>query len=205
MSLPPVFPLPLNRSLPERLRAGDQHSWLIQTDLPDGTYLFYVFTGIIGGQPLRQIVAQPGGTPGAYTGGVQVAGGEASFTLGSVTTAAWHPGRYQWVCFALDAAGNRIEVAEGGIRIEPNPLAVVPADPRGFNERMLSQIRAVLAGNALDDVQMYKIGGRELTKVDRLVLMKQEAFFEARVRNEYRRKGQYVPTNNKGILFGGRW
>ncbi len=211
MSTPAVCVLPLNRSLPERLRAGDQHSWTVQaqladgTPLPDGTFLLYVLTGVIQGTPVRQILFQPAGAPGSYTGGVQVTGAEASFTLSSTATAAWHPGRYQWICFSLDAAGDRQQVAEGDIRIEPNPLATVPADPRSFNLRMLEQIRAVLYSNALDDVGMYKIGGRELTKIDRMTLMRQEGLFEARVRDERRRQGQYVPTNTKGITFGGRW
>ena len=106
--------------------------------------------------------------------------------------------------FAFDLTGQRTQIASGTLRILPDPNGAVPADPRTYNQRMLDQIRAVLAGNALDDVQMYKIGTRELTKVDRMTLLKIEALFESRVRRERIRKGQFAPTATIGITFGGR-
>ncbi len=38
-------------------------------------------------------------------------------------------------------------------------------DTRSYNRRLLDQVRAILNGKSLDDVAMYKIGGRELTKI----------------------------------------
>lgn len=59
----------------------------------------------------------------------------------------------------------------------------------------------MLLGKALDDVFMYKIGDRELTKMMLPELRRWEAELEKRVRNENRRaKGlpqRYIP-----ILFG---
>ena len=58
-----------------------------------------------------------------------------------------------------------------------------------------------MLGKALDDVAMYRIGERELTKMPLPDLRKWEAEFEKRVRNDIRRqKGlgmRYLP-----IVFG---
>jgi hypothetical protein len=192
-------------SFPPRLRAGDEHDWTVQTRLPQGTFVFYVLTGVVNNVPVRYVVAQPGGTPGAYTGGTAVdANGVASFTLATTVTGKYLPGRYQWVCFALDpVTGRRDELAQGEIRIEPDPLATVPADPRSRNERLLASIRLVLDGKALDDTQMYKIGNRELTKMPVKDLLYWEGVTEAAVRKERIRRGERVGRKTPGIRFGG--
>lgn len=202
MSEPTCGPLPLNESLPPRLRAGDQLNWSVQTCLPAGTLVFFILTGIIGNVPVRLYIAQPSGDP--PTGTAVDASGVAAFTLTSAQTGVWEPGSYQWVAFSLDSSGNRCELAQGKIRVEPDPGGTNPADPRTYNEKVLAQIRCVIAGTALDDVQMYKIGGREVTKMSRLDLLKFEGVFEARVMRERRRRGEKVPTKTVGILFGGR-
>ena len=89
--------------------------------------------------------------------------GVALLTLASTLTGTWLPGRYDWVALAIDSTGSRTTLAQGSTVIEPDPTGAVVADPRSYNRRMLDQIRAVRQGKALDDVSMYKIGGRELT------------------------------------------
>jgi hypothetical protein len=190
----PVVTHQPKRSLPPRLRAGDAHSWTVQTDLPVGTMLSYVLTGVIANVPTRITIAA-----------VAVdATGDAAFAVPSATSSAWLPGSYQWVLFAVDSSSNRTEVSQGKIRILPDVQgSSQPVDPRSYNEKVLASIRAVIAGTALDDVMMYKIGGRELTKIPRKDLLTQELVFENRVRAERIKRGEYVPTQNVGIRFGG--
>lgn len=191
-----------NVSLPPRLRAGDRHAWNVQTEnLSAGTVLFYVLTGIIGNVPTRFNI--PAGTQPA--GGVAIdATGAATFTLTSAQTANWQPGRYDWVLFASDTNANRTQLSLGKVWIDPDPNGATVADSRTRNERMLYQIRCLLEGKVQDDVQMYKIGGRELTKIDPEILMDWEGVYEARVRKERMRRGEFVRTNTVGITFGGR-
>lgn len=193
MSAPEHTLLP-SASLPPRLRAGDALAWSVQTRLPLGSTVFYVLTGVVSNVPVRIQVAP-----------VNVdASGTAAFSLASTVTKTYQPGRYEWVAFSADADGNRDELAQGQIRILPDPTGTTPVDPRSHNERMLDQIKAVLLNNAMDDVAMYKIGGRELTKVPRETLLKQLGIYEARVLNERRRNGERVPGKNVGITFGRR-
>ncbi len=194
--IPTLLP---NKSLPEFLRAGDTLAWNLTvpppaTDALPPISVFYVLTAFIANQPVRIQLAS-----------VTVdANGNAAFTLSSPTTAIWQPGRYQWVLFGVDSAGNRSELAQGVLRVDPDPAGTNPADPRSYNVKLLASIRCLLNGKALDDTIMYKIGGRELTKMPVMDLMKWEALIEARVRRERIRRGEFVCTKTRGILFGGR-
>ena len=189
---------PLNRSLPPELRAGDAQTWTISTGLPVTSTLFLVLTGVVENVPRRII---PVTTPGIVLDVNSV----ATITIAGTVTGKWLPGRYEWVAFSFDGDGNRDQVASGSVLILPDPAGATPIDPRSYNERMLAQIRAVLREAALDDVAMYKIGTRELTKVPRETLMKMAAVYESAVRRERIRKGQYVPTKTIGVCFGGRY
>ena len=83
-------------------------------------------------------------------------------------------------------------------------MSTLPSFPaQTYNEIVLKQIRALIAGKALDDVASYKMSdGRELTKIPILELLQWEATFEARVKAERRRKrGLARPVNR--ITFGG--
>ncbi len=71
-----------------------------------------------------------------------------------------------------------------------------------YNERLLAQIRALLLGKLLDDVAMYKIGTRELTKIPVAELTLLEAQLERRVLNERVRAGRMKPKSCP-IVFGG--
>lgn len=185
------------QSLPTELRAGDSLTWSAQTLLPLGSSVFYVLNAVVAGTPTRMRV---GGSNGVA---VDVSG-LATFSLFSAETGAWVPGRYQWNAFALDANGNRSELAQGTINISPDPAGTTPLDTRTFNQKVLDNIRALLLGKSLDDVAMYKLGGRELTKIPVNELQMWEAQFERRVRSERIRRGERVPSKTLGIAFGGR-
>lgn len=193
-----------NVSLPPRLRAGDQLAWNVQTEnLDPASALFYVLTGIVGNVPTRQAI--PSIASGAPpTGGVTLTSGVAAFTLTSAVTDTWKPGKYQWVLFAVDSTGNRTELAQGKIRIDPDPAGTNPADPRSENEIILGQIRCVLKDRTATDVQSYKIGAREMVKMTVDELLKLEGTYATRVRKERIARGEYVKTKTTGILFGGR-
>lgn len=186
--------MPASQSLPAQIRAGDAFAWSVQTQLAAGLTLFYVLTAIVKNAPVR--IAIP---PVSIDVNLL-----ASFSIASSVSAAWTPGKYQWVCFAIDGLGNRSEIAQGKIRIDPDVNGATAVDPRSDNERLLANIQALLQGKALDDAAMYKIGTRELTKMTIKDLLYWEAIIEARVRRERIRRGEYVPTKTVGITFGGR-
>ena len=194
------LPLPPNLSLPPSFRAGDALTWQVQTQLAPGSAVFYVLTAVVNNTPVRQQI----GTATVVNAIPIIAideNGVGSFSLTSAVTASWQPGRYKWVLFAFDGT-NRTELAQGVLRVDPDPAGTNPIDTRSLNERMLAQIKALLSGKALDDVAMYKIGSRELTKIPWSELTKLEADYEGRVRRERaRRKGadmRVIPVH-----FGG--
>ena len=174
------------------MRAGDLFAWAVQTCLDAGVSLFYILTGVVHNAPVRIT------TPTV----VVDANGLAAFSIPGSTTGAWAPATYQWVLFSLDTAGNRAELAQGKIRVQPDPAAQLPADPRSRSERILANIRCVLQGRSLSDAQMYKIGTRELTKMPIKELLFQEGVYEERVRKERIRRGENVPSRTVGITFG---
>jgi hypothetical protein len=188
---PPLLPA---QSLPPRLRGGDLLAFSVQTKLPLGYSLFYILTAVIAGVPTRLTLP----TVAVSATGV------ASFSVPGTTTTAWLQGRYNWLLFQVDSNGNRDQLAEGEIYIEADPAGTAIPDPRSYNQKLLDSIRCVLAGAVSTDVTMYKIGGREVTKMPRLDLMKWEALIAARVRRERIRRGDFVPTRTLGITFGGR-
>jgi hypothetical protein len=189
-----LYPEFVSHTLPVELIAGNAHSWTARTRLAAGSTVFYVLNGVVSRVPVR--IQIPPATVDAE--------GVASFALASATTAAWQPGRYDWTAFATDTGGARSTLAEGVIRVLPDPAGKVPVDPRSYNERMLDAIRNVLAENITDDVSMYKIGGRELTKVPRETLMRQEAIYESRVLRDLRKAQGKSVRRNVPITFGGR-
>ncbi len=176
------------------MRAGDLFAWQVQTQLLPGASVFYFLTGVLNNVPVRISI------PSVLTD----SDGVASFSIPSATTGNWTPTRYQWVCFAVDVSGNRTELGIGKLLVDPDVGGATPADPRTQNERILANLKCLLAGKALDDVSMYKIGTRELTKIPPKELLYLEGVYEARVRRERRRRGEFVPTSTIGITFGGR-
>jgi hypothetical protein len=196
--IPGQHPLVLHykTALPPRLTAGDSLAWSVHTHLTTGASVFLVLTAVVKGTPTRITI---GGS------GVEVDdSGNAAFTLPSSTTEAYLAGKYDWVLFALDSAGDRSQISSGVIYIAADPAGAAPIDPRTDNEKLLANIKNLLQGKALDDVSMYKIGTRELEKMPIRDLLYWEGIIESRVRRERIRRGQKVPTRTVGISFGGR-
>lgn len=185
--------------MPPALRAGDALAWSVQTALPAGTIVFFVLTAVIAGVPTRISIGAQDNTGVAVDGS-----GVAAFSLTSTVTKTYAPGLYAWVAFSLDSAGDRDELSQGQIKIQPDPAGTNPSDPRSRNQRILANLQALMEGKSLDDVTMYKIGGRELTKLQPTELMKWIAVYEARVKNERARRGEKMPSKTIGIMFGGR-
>lgn len=175
------------------MRAGDLISWQVQTPLLPPATVFYVLTGVANNVAVRQTI-----TPSAVD-----SNGVAAFSLPSSLTGAWAPAKYQWVCFSTDASGNRTEFAIGTVTVLPDPGGATPVDPRTQNERILANIKCVLQGKSLDDVVMYKIGTREITKMSHKDLLYVEAIYESRVRKERQRRGEKTRSRNLGVRFGG--
>ena len=184
-----------NQALPAELCAGDALAFAVQTSLPATSFVFLVLNGVIGNVATRIRI-------GGDSGVAVDASGLAAFNVPGSTTSAYLPGRYQWTAFSLDAGGNRAQMASGRITITPDVAGAVAVDPRSWAERVLANLRAVVEGKSTDDVMMYKIGGRELTKLSPSELLKQIAIFETIVRRERIRKGERVARNTVGVRFG---
>lgn len=187
----------LGRALPVDFRAGDNLSRPVQTQLLPGAGLFIVATVVLNGTPSR--VRLGGGEDGVYP--VQ-ADGSVLITADSAATKEWLAGRYKWSAFSV-VDGKRREIMQGTLNVLPDLDGDTAVDPRSEDEKLLDQVRALIGGRALDDVQMYKIGGRELTKMTRAELREWEAELARRVYHERVRRGEKVKKRAVGIRFGG--
>ena len=202
----PRFPID---ALPPTLIAGDAYSSTVTTKLEPGSVVFIVISGVSRGQVRRMYVGGDGSPSTAdgvttYDGEVVAEDQSVTFTLASSDTAAWAKGRFGWVALWIDpATGNREKLSTGSIRIQPNPTATLPDDPRTHVEIVLDQLRAVMENRALDDVAIYKIGGREVTKMPIKDVMYWIGIYEGKLRRQKRRQGKRAPSQNIGITFGG--
>ena len=184
------------------MRAGDQLAATIETDLPATSTVFWVLTAVIANLPTRQFIpAQP--APPALAALPVAADGTVALDVPTSVTLTWAPGRYEWVLLAVDVSGNRTELAQGKMTVQPDLAGATPADPRSPNEKLLANIKALIDGKALDDVAMYKIGSRELTKMPILELLKWKAIVAGDVRRERIARGEIVPSRTLGVSFGG--
>lgn len=196
--IPGQHPLVLHykTALPARITAGDSLSWSVHTHLTIGASVFFVLTAVIKGTPTRITIGDSGVAVDAF--------GNAAFALASSTTEAYAAGKYDWVLFGLDSAGDRSQISAGVIRIDADPAGTNPVDPRTDNEKLLANIKNLIQGKALDDVSMYKIGTRELEKMPIRDLLYWEGIVASRVRRDRIRRGEKVPSRTVGISFGGR-
>lgn len=193
-----VIPRLPDHSLPGELRVGDTLGFELQTTLAAGLQVFFVLSGVINNAPRRILI----GRDAAGNDSVSVdATGLATFTVLGTVTAAWVPGRYQWVLFSVDGSGNRTQIALGNTVLLPDVAGAAVVDSRSYARRCLDSIRAVLLENVASSVLSYKIGTREFVNIPRAELMKQEAIYEARVRRE---QGLAPRRRGPAVHFGGR-
>lgn len=116
------------------------------------------------------------------------------FTVDSVTSADFSPGKYHWQLeITQTSTGNRIVVDIGDFEAIPD-MDNNQADPRIHAEVMIDKIESILEGKADSDVSSYSIAGRSLTKLSFDELMA--------ARDRYR--AELVKHENRELLKRGK-
>lgn len=129
---------------------------------------------------------------------IKLAGTEAAdyylFTVDSVTSAEFLPGKYHWQLeITQTSSGNRIVVDIGDFDAIPD-MDVNQADPRIHAEIMIDKIESILEGKADSDVSSYSIAGRSLNKLS----------FDELMTARDRYKGELVRHENKELVKRGK-
>lgn len=126
-----------------------------------------------------------------------------NFDVAPTVTDGWQPGFYQFAAY-VELNGARYTVATGRFEIKLNlETAGQGDDPRSRNQQILDAIDNLLQGRASADVQMYRIGNRELTKMTPAELIELKEYYEARVRKERIAAGEEnVRPRTVGAYFG---
>lgn len=170
---------------PREVVVGDFIQWKrsdIAVDYPPATHSAEYVARITGGGSSEIKLA---GTEGAdyYL-----------FTVDSVTSADFLPGKYHWQLeITQTSSGNRIVVDIGDFDAIPD-MDVNQADPRIHAEIMIDKIESILEGKADSDVSSYSIAGRSLNKMS----------FEELMTARDRYKGELVRHENKELVKRGK-
>lgn len=135
---------------------------------------------------------------GGGTSEIKLAGTEGAdyylFTVDSVTSAEFLPGKYHWQLeITQTSSGNRIVVDIGDFDAIPD-MDVNQADPRIHAEIMIDKIESILEGKADSDVSSYSIAGRSLNKLS----------FDELMTARDRYKGELVRHENKELVKRGK-
>lgn len=173
---------------PTEIVVGDFLQWKrsdIAQDYPTSSgYTAEYVARITGGGASEIKLAQAAGSTDDYY----------LFSVSSVTSADFVPGRYHWQLEITEtASGNRIVVDIGDFDAIPD-MDNNQADPRIHAEIMLDKIETLLAGKADSDVASYSIAGRSLTKLSFQELLD--------ARDKYRR--EVVQHNNAELVKRGK-
>lgn len=116
------------------------------------------------------------------------------FTVGSVTSETFLPGKYHWQLeITQTSSGNRIVVDIGDFEAIPD-MDVNQADPRIHAEIMIDKIQSILEGKADSDVGSYSIAGRSLTKLS----------FDELMTARDRYKAELVQHENRELVKRGK-
>lgn len=170
---------------PREVVVGDFIQWKrsdIAVDYPPATHSAEYVARISGGGATEIKLA---GTEGAdyYL-----------FTVDSVTSAEFLPGKYHWQLeITQTSSGNRIVVDIGDFDAIPD-MDVNQADPRIHAEIMIDKIESILEGKADSDVSSYSIAGRSLNKLS----------FDELMTARDRYKGELVRHENKELVKRGK-
>lgn len=170
---------------PREVVVGDFIQWKrsdIAVDYPPATHSAEYVARITGGGATEIKLA---GTEGAdyYL-----------FTVDSVTSAEFLPGKYHWQLeITQTSSGNRIVVDIGDFDAIPD-MDVNQADPRIHAEIMIDKIESILEGKADSDVSSYSIAGRSLNKLS----------FDELMTARDRYKGELVRHENKELVKRGK-
>ena len=137
---------------------------------------------------------------------IKIAGTEPSgedyylFTVESVTSGDFVPGKYHWQLeITQTSSGNRIVVDIGDFEAIPD-MDDNQADPRIHAEIMVDKIESILQGKADSDVSSYSIAGRSLTKMSFDELLAARDRYRAEVvKHENREKVKRGKANGSTI------
>ena len=92
------------------------------------------------------------------------AGDEFEAEIPAATTAAWHPGKYEWFAIATNGDDKR-NVGRGRVEILPDvQAATAGVDTRSHAARMVDLIQAMLEGRATTDQQEATLDGVALKR-----------------------------------------
>lgn len=135
---------------PNKIFAGSSLSWTrsISYDSGDGySCEYYLYNG----QHRHSLTTE-----------CSLDGTTLTVTAATNATAAWAPGSYQWVLFAVKS-GERIRLASGWLQVEPD-ITASDYDGRTHTKRVLDSIEAVIEQRATKDQEAYSIAGRSLSR-----------------------------------------
>lgn len=150
------------------LRQGDTWSWTVTlTDYPASTYTLKFAAKTFG-----QLAISWTSTASGLNHVISVS---------SATTAAFNPGDYDLVVYAIKGA-ERTTIATGGITITPDFLTA--QDTRSWAKRCYDAINATIEGRATSDELEYTIGGTTIKKMAVTDLLKMRTYFKNIIRKE---------------------
>jgi len=126
-------------------------------------------------------------------------------SIPNTETLGWAPGNYLWLAVLTNSGlGQRFTGAAGRVQILADILdASAPVDTRSQTEIALENVKAMLAGRANDGVQEYKIGDRELRRYSMSELLKLKSYYEAEVKRERQKRGEYEEPDT--VAFHAGW
>ncbi len=156
---------------PAELTVGDTWSWRRDTWVNDypanaGWVLTYRLIG----------------KNGAITITATADGASFLINVAAATTAAYVAGTYAWAA-SVTKASEKYTLDNGTIVLKPNLTAIGTTDLRGFAEKALESIEAVLSNRATVDQQSFEIAGRKLSRTPITDLLKLRDTFRREVKN----------------------
>lgn len=152
---------PLAPTIPETeptlATAGDTWRWKIT----DSTYPvaegFSLSYAVLGASKLTWDAAWVSSSVSTHT-----------VTIPATATADLAAGRYEITRIWTGSAGTAGQVYTtklAPLTVEPNPATAGAGDRQTWEERHLAVVEAVLSGRITDDIAMYQIGGRTVSKL----------------------------------------
>lgn len=143
----------------------------------------------------------PRGAGSAISFTATAEGDDYRVNVSAATTAAWIAGEYAWGAY-VTLTTTRYTVDNGVITLKPDPSAVAAGtDQRTHEQKMLAQIRALLEGRTLADVDEYTINGRSLRKMSVTTLREMESYYSNKVNRAQLRRLGINPTTMQ-VRFG---
>jgi hypothetical protein len=89
--------------------------------------------------------------------------------------------RYVERMTALDSSGEKWDVGQGVLAVDPNLAITQPGDALSDDEKILAAIKQVLSGRVTADIESYSIAGRSIAKIPIRELQELEGFYTTRV------------------------